>query len=72
MQRFGGDPGVVGRWLAVHGSTGDRQFQVIGVTEPRFTGLEPGYSTDVWLPYAMQGPTTSGTAGIERCACLDA
>jgi predicted permease len=54
MQRFGGDPGVVGRWFVVHRPTEDRQFQIIGITEPRFSGMDPGYSTDVWLPYAMQ------------------
>jgi hypothetical protein len=68
MQRFGGDPGVVGRWFVEHRSNEDRQFQIIGVTEPRFSGMEPGYSTDVWLPYAMQDPRPLVSAGIERCA----
>ena len=63
MQRFGGDPGIVGRWFVVHGPKEDRQFQIIGVTEPRFSGVEPGYSTDVWLPYAMQDPSTFGNSG---------
>ena len=35
MQRFGGDPGIVGRWFVVHDSRQDRQFQIVGVTEPR-------------------------------------
>jgi putative ABC transport system permease protein len=60
MQRFGGDPGIIGRWFVVHRPNADRQFQIIGVTEPRFSGMEPGYSTDVWLPYAMQDPSTFG------------
>jgi putative ABC transport system permease protein len=63
MQRFGGDPGTVGRWFVVHGSKEDRQIQIIGVAEPRFSGVEPGYSTDVWLPYAMQDPSTFGNSG---------
>ena len=63
MQRFGGDPGIVGRWFVVHGPKEDRQFQIIGVTEPRFSGVEPGYSTDVWLPYAMQDPSAFGNSG---------
>ena len=63
MQRFGGDPGIVGRWFVVHRSKEDRQFQIIGVTEPRFSGMEPGYSTDVWIPYAMQDPSTFGNSG---------
>jgi putative ABC transport system permease protein len=60
MQRFGGDRGIVGRWLVVHGAKEERQFQIIGVTEPRFSGIEPGYSTDVWMPYAMQNPSAFG------------
>jgi putative ABC transport system permease protein len=63
MQRFGGDPGIVGRWFVVHRSKEDRQFRIIGVTEPRFSGMEPGYSTDVWIPYAMQDPSTFGNSG---------
>ena len=63
MQRFGGDPGIVGRWFVVHRAKEDRQFQIIGVTEPRFTGMEPGYSTDVWIPYAMQDPSTFRNSG---------
>jgi putative ABC transport system permease protein len=61
MQRFGGDPGIVGRWFVVHDRKEDRQFQIIGVTEPRFSGVEPGYATDVWLPYAMQDASTFGS-----------
>jgi MacB-like periplasmic core domain len=63
MQRFGGDPGIVGRWFVLHDRQADRQFQIIGVTEPRFSGVEPGYSTDVWIPYAMQDPSTFGSSG---------
>lgn len=63
MRRFGGDRGIIGRWFAVHGPKDDRQFQIIGVTEPRFGGMEPGYSTDVWLPYAMQDPYAFGNSG---------
>jgi putative ABC transport system permease protein len=63
MQRFGGDHGVLGRWVVVHGSKEDRQFQIIGVTEPRFRGVEPGYSTDLWLPYSMQDPYAFGNSG---------
>ena len=62
MQRFGGDRGIVGRWFVVHGPNGDRQFQIVGVTGPRFS-MEPGYSTDVWIPYAMQDPSTFGNSG---------
>ena len=58
MRRFGGDPAVVGRWLALE----DRQLQIVGVAEPRFTGVEPGRPTDLWLPYAMYNPRAFGNA----------
>jgi putative ABC transport system permease protein len=63
MQRFGGDPGIVGRWFVVHNSQQDRQYQIVGVTQPGFNGIEPGASTDVWIPYAMQDPATFGSSG---------
>jgi len=56
MRRFGGDPTIVGRWFALE----DRQFQIVGIAEPRFTGVEPGRPTDVWLPYAMYNPHAFG------------
>jgi predicted permease len=55
-RRFGGDPTVLGRWFTLL----DRQFQIVGVAEPRFTGIEPGRPTDVWLPYAMYNPHAFG------------
>jgi putative ABC transport system permease protein len=63
MRRFGGDPGIVGRWFVVHGSGDDRPFEIIGVTAPRFNGVEPGYATDLWIPYAMQDSSTFGNSG---------
>jgi predicted permease len=69
-QRFGGDPAIVGRWFVVHGSKEDRQFQIIGVSESRFNGVEPGYSTDVWIPYAMQERSTFGNSGYRALRVL--
>ena len=56
LRRFGGDPAVVGRWVVLE----DRQFQIVGVTDPRFTGVEPGRPTDMWFPYAMYNPRAFG------------
>ncbi len=54
QRRFGGDPSVVGRWLSHQEAPFQtRQFQIVGVTESDFGGVEPGRPTDVWLPYAM-------------------
>jgi putative ABC transport system permease protein len=47
-RRFGGTPAVLGRKVTFLRNT----FEVIGVTSPSFTGLQPGYLTDVWVPLA--------------------
>jgi predicted permease len=60
MQRFGGDPTIVGHWFTVHDREQDRQFQIIGVAQPGFSGVEPGHRMDVWMPYAMQTPSAFG------------
>ncbi|MFY9725853.1 MAG: ADOP family duplicated permease [Bryobacteraceae bacterium] len=49
MRRFGGDPSVLGQWF----SDGTRQFQIVGVSEKGFTGVEPGISSDLWVPTMM-------------------
>jgi predicted permease len=46
VRRFGGNPAVLGRWLTLAG----RQFQIVGVAEPAFSGLEAGVLTDLWAP----------------------
>ena len=46
MRRFGGDRGVVGRWIEFDGN----QFQIVGVAPAGFTGVEPGIRTDLWMP----------------------
>ncbi len=56
LRRFGGDPTAVGRWFTLE----DRPFQIVGVTDRRFTGIEPGRPTDVWFPYAMYNPRAFG------------
>ena len=45
-RRFGGSPTVLGRKVTLFRNT----FEIIGVTSPSFTGLQPGYLTDVWVP----------------------
>ena len=50
QRRFGGDANVLGRGLTING----RVFNVIGVTPPRFTGVQArGAAIDVWIPSAM-------------------
>jgi predicted permease len=55
-RRFGGDPAVIGQSLTL----GEQQLQIVGVAEPRFTGIEPGHPTDLWIPYAMYTPRAFG------------
>jgi predicted permease len=56
MRRFGGDPAAVGRTFALEG----RPFQIVGVAEPRFGGVEPGRPTDLWVPYATYSTPAFG------------
>ena len=46
MQRFGRDPGVLGKTLTIDG----RIVSIIGVTAPGFNGLFPGTHADITMP----------------------
>ena len=48
-QRFGRDPGVLGRSLHI----GDQTFEIIGVGPRDFTGTEKGTVSDIFLPLNM-------------------
>ena len=50
QRQFAGDPGVVGRSITVDGAP----LEIVGVTEPRFFGLEVGRSFDVAVPICME------------------
>jgi putative ABC transport system permease protein len=56
LRRFGGDRGVIGTSFTFDG----RPFEIVGVTEPTFSGVEPGRPTDVWMPYASYNPRAFG------------
>ena len=62
QRRFGGDPSVVGQWLSMDEdrTRQTRPFQIVGVVEAGFTGVEPGRPTDVWFPYAMYNQRAFG------------
>ncbi len=53
-RRFGRDPGVVGH--TVH--YGDGVYQIIGVSEKKFTGTEPGIVVDIFIPTMMHRSVT--------------
>jgi predicted permease len=46
QRRFGASPSAIGRWVTL----GRRQFQIVGIAAASFTGVQPGYLTDLWLP----------------------
>jgi predicted permease len=58
QRRFGADPSVVGTTVLLTGYP----FTVVGVSPPGFDGIDPGQTTDLRVPLAMQmelrwGPT---------------
>jgi predicted permease len=50
QQRFGGNPSIVGSTLRLSGYP----MTVIGISPPGFDGLDPGQTTNLWVPLAMQ------------------
>ncbi len=49
QRRFAADPNIVGRTIRLS----NREYQVIGVTPPSFTGSKFALSMDFWVPMAM-------------------
>ena len=52
MRRFGGNPAVLGRGLTLNGTW----FQIVGVTQKGFSGVEPGVLNDLWIPLMTCAP----------------
>ena len=62
QRRFGGDPNMIGKQLALNG----RSFTVIGVAPGGFNGIEPGGTSDIYVPMMMQAlvrPPRAGYSG---------
>ncbi len=53
-RRFGLDPKVIGRALRLDGKT----YEIVGVTEEPFTGVETGTVTDIFVPTMMHPGVT--------------
>ena len=53
-QKLAGAPAVVGKTLMLNG----KQFTVVGIAPPGFTGLLVGMDPDFWAPLAVQGSFT--------------
>jgi putative ABC transport system permease protein len=50
MKEFGGDPGAVGQSVTL----GRDRYQIVGVAEPRFAGLDVGRRFDVAVPLCAE------------------
>jgi predicted permease len=53
-RRFARDPRVIGR--AIH--IGDNTYEIVGVSEKKFTGTEPGTFVDIFVPTMMHRHVT--------------
>src|SRR5260370_385607 len=53
-RRFGRNPKVAGRTFRM----GNDLYEIVGVTEERFTGTETGTMTDIFIPMMMKNPRT--------------
>ncbi len=54
QKRFGGDTKVLGRKVRFN----ENQYEIVGIAQAGFLGLEPGVRTDVWVPACMQRRTS--------------
>ncbi|MBA2734497.1 MAG: ABC transporter permease [Acidobacteria bacterium] len=59
QRRFGADPGVVGKGLALDGV----QYTVVGVTAESFRGLRLGQPPEFWIPMMMEPVNTLSKRG---------
>ncbi len=62
QNRFGGDPGVVGKTLVVNG----RAYTVVGVAARGFFGTEIIAAPEVWFPMAMEPQIEVGSTSLEN------
>jgi predicted permease len=61
LDRFGGDPGVIGTTVRLNG----HPFTVVGVAPVRFTGVRKfGFHPDLWVPMMMYAQVMPDADGI--------
>ena len=61
-QRFGGEPGIIGREVIVNG----RGYTIIGVAPQGFYGTEIIAAPDLWFPVAMQAQLEIGSKWLDE------
>lgn len=54
--RFAGDRGVIGKRVLINGYP----FTVVGVSQPGFDGVEPGFAPQIRVPMMMKNVLTNG------------
>lgn len=62
QRRFGGDPSIVGKTIAVGGTS----YAIVGVTPQEFFGTSVGESPDLWVPLAMEAQLPPGWKGLDE------
>ena len=62
QREFGGDPTVLGKKLMIK----DRSFEIVGVTQEGFFGVEVGRSYDLAIPLCAQSGLFPDTNALER------
>lgn len=67
-RRFGRDPKVVGRTIAIalQYGLGSTLFEIVGVAQRGFTGTEPGTETEIFLPAMMHPLANLPVASLFR------
>ena len=63
-QRFGGNASVLGRMFTANGT----RFRIVGVTQKDFSGVEPGYLNDVWVPHVLRNGASHAESQYEGFA----
>jgi predicted permease len=59
---FGGARDVVGRTVVLNGA----HFTIVGVAEPKFTGITPGSDYDLWMPLSTAQQISNKTFWHDR------
>jgi predicted permease len=62
QRRFNGSQDVIGRSLAINGTS----FAVVGVASQGFFGTRPGFGPDMWVPLMMVHPLTAGAIAPQQ------
>jgi predicted permease len=60
-ERFGADPGIIGRTLRVNGVS----LEIIGVTPREFRGHAVGFAVDAYIPVGVVIPGLPSRAGLD-------